>query len=192
VWSRNTMRRAQRQRETTGMVKDLIGEAFASACQAGCEGTQLGEPHLTLWSAGRRRLRYRAQGHRRPPPAAMRPMAAARSAGRTTKVDLRQPTRRVIAKNVVAASLAEVHIQLLCDRRRRSDVALCRHPRHPGADERSARRCKRFPAAPTSIRRLSSSAIYKRTCHGHGTRRKRRRFSWERTDLADACKRALR
>ena len=120
-----------------------------------------------------------------------------------TKVDRSAAyAARYLAKNVVAAGTRRTlhHSDRLCDRRRRSDVAPGRHARHRQGrrDEAAEDFCPScFRLRPTNIRRTLklSRPIYRRTAaYGHFGRApdKDGGFSWERTDLADALKRALR
>ena len=119
-----------------------------------------------------------------------------------TKVDRSAAyAARYLAKNVVAAGLAEQlhHPDRLRDRCRRSDVALGRHSRHRQGrgSEAGKASARTFPLRPTNIRRTLklNRPIYRRTAaYGHFGRapEKDGGFSWERTDLAAALKRALR
>ena len=102
---------------------------------------------------------------------------------------------------MVAAGLAETlhHPDRLRDRRRRSDVALVDTHGTGKVEEAKLQKLlpELFPLRPTHIRRTLklSRPIYRRTAaYGHFGRapEKDGGFSWERTDLADALKRALR
>ena len=119
-----------------------------------------------------------------------------------TKVDRSAAyAARYLAKNVVAAGLAEQlhHPDRLRDRRRRSDVALVDTHGTGKVDEHKLQKMlpELFPLRPTNIRRALklNRPIYRRTAaYGHFGRapEKDGGFSWERTDLADALKRAVR
>ena len=119
-----------------------------------------------------------------------------------TKVDRSAAyAARYLAKNVVAAGLAErCTIQVAYAIGVADPMSLLSTPTAPA---RSTRRSSQkllpelFPLRPTNIRRALklNRPIYRRTAaYGHFGRapEKDGGFSWERTDLADALKRALR
>jgi S-adenosylmethionine synthetase len=103
-------------------------------------------------------------------------MAAARFSGKDpTKVDRSAAyAARYLAKNVVAAGLADWvhHPAVLCHRRRRAAVDLCRHPRHGQVDEAKLETALRevMDLSPRGIRAHLglNKPIYARTAaYGH-------------------------
>ena len=101
---------------------------------------------------------------------------------------------RYVAKNVVAAGLAErCMVQLLRDRRRRAGVGADRHlrHRHGAPTRRSATACARnFKLTPTRHHRDARSAaadLPKTAAFGHFGRTEPE-FTWERTDKAEALR----
>ena len=119
-----------------------------------------------------------------------------------TKVDRSAAyAARYLAKNVVAAGLAErcTHPARLRDRRRRSAVDLFDTHGTGKVDEKKLEKvlpqAVRSDADATSAASRSSTgrSIARTSAYGHfgRTPEKDGGFSWEKTDLADALKRAV-
>ena len=187
---------------TPGMVKDLIGDAVESALPKGWmpkKAVRLpGQPDRQLRGrrTGRRLRPDRPQDHRRH----LRRLRAARR----RRVLRQGPDQgRPLGRLCRALSRQERggrrprrplhHPGRLRDRRRRSDVAAGRHPRHRQGRRAQAREgaAGDLPAdaRPTSAASLKlNRPIYRRTAaYGHFGRApdKDGGFSWEQTDLVE-------
>jgi S-adenosylmethionine synthetase len=193
---------------TPGMVKDLIGEAVASALPKGWMPKKdsdflvnptgnfvVGGPDGDCGLTGRKIIVDTYGGYA--------PHGGGAFSGKDpTKVDRSAAyAARYLAKNVVAAGLAEqCTIQVAYAIGVADPMSLYVDTHGTGkADEKKLARMLQeiFPLRPTNIRRALklNRPIYKRTAaYGHFGRapEKDGGFSWERTDLADALKRALR
>jgi S-adenosylmethionine synthetase len=193
---------------TPGMVKDLIGEAVASALPKGWMPKKdadflvnptgnfvVGGPDGDCGLTGRKIIVDTYGGYA--------PHGGGAFSGKDpTKVDRSAAyAARYLAKNVVAAGLAEqCTIQVAYAIGVADPMSLYVDTHGTGkADEKKLARTLQeiFPLRPTNIRRALklNRPIYKRTAaYGHFGRapEKDGGFSWERTDLADALKRALR
>ena len=193
---------------TPGMVKDLIGEAVASALPKGWMPKRdsdflvnptgnfvVGGPDGDCGLTGRKIIVDTYGGYA--------PHGGGAFSGKDpTKVDRSAAyAARYLAKNVVAAGLAEqCTIQVAYAIGVADPMSLYVDTHGTGkADEKKLAKTLQeiFPLRPTNIRRALklNRPIYKRTAaYGHFGRapEKDGGFSWERTDLADALKRALR
>jgi S-adenosylmethionine synthetase len=193
---------------TPGMVKDLIGEAVASALPKGWMPKRdsdflvnptgnfvVGGPDGDCGLTGRKIIVDTYGGYA--------PHGGGAFSGKDpTKVDRSAAyAARYLAKNVVAAGLAEqCTIQVAYAIGVADPMSLYVDTHGTGkADEKKLAKTLQeiFPLRPTNIRRALklNRPIYKRTAaYGHFGRApdKDGGFSWERTDLADALKRALR
>jgi S-adenosylmethionine synthetase len=193
---------------TPGMVKDLIGEAVASALPKGWMPKKdsdflvnptgnfvVGGPDGDCGLTGRKIIVDTYGGYA--------PHGGGAFSGKDpTKVDRSAAyAARYLAKNVVAAGLAEqCTIQVAYAIGVADPMSLYVDTHGTGkADEKKLAKTLQeiFPLRPTNIRRALklNRPIYKRTAaYGHFGRapEKDGGFSWERTDLADALKRALR
>jgi S-adenosylmethionine synthetase len=193
---------------TPGMVKDLIGEAVASALPKGWMPKKdsdflvnptgnfvVGGPDGDCGLTGRKIIVDTYGGYA--------PHGGGAFSGKDpTKVDRSAAyAARYLAKNVVAAGLAEqCTIQVAYAIGVADPMSLYVDTHGTGkADEKKLARTLQeiFPLRPTNIRRALklNRPIYQRTAaYGHFGRapEKDGGFSWERTDLADALKRALR
>ena len=193
---------------TPGMIKDMIADAVESALPKGWMPQRpsdflvnptgnfvIGGPDGDCGLTGRKIIVDTYGGYA--------PHGGGAFSGKDpTKVDRSAAyAARYLAKNVVAAGLAAKlhHPGRLCHRRRRSDVGSGRHPRHRQGRREEARKnpARVVSAAPTSIRRTLklNRPIYRRTAaYGHFGRApdKDGGFSWEKTDLADAIKSAVK
>ncbi len=193
---------------TPGMVKDLIGDAVASALPKGWMPKKdsdflvnptgnfvVGGPDGDCGLTGRKIIVDTYGGYA--------PHGGGAFSGKDpTKVDRSAAyAARYLAKNVVAAGLAEqCTIQVAYAIGVADPMSLYVDTHGTGkADEKKLAKTLQeiFPLRPTNIRRALklNRPIYKRTAaYGHFGRApdKDGGFSWERTDLADALKRALR
>jgi len=193
---------------TPGMVKDLIGDAVASALPKGWMPKReadflvnptgnfvVGGPDGDCGLTGRKIIVDTYGGYA--------PHGGGAFSGKDpTKVDRSAAyAARYLAKNVVAAGLAEqCTIQVAYAIGVADPMSLYVDTHGTGkADEKKLAKTLQeiFPLRPTNIRRALklNRPIYKRTAaYGHFGRapEKDGGFSWERTDLADALKRALR
>ena len=193
---------------TPGMVKDLIGDAVASALPKGWMPKKasdflvnptgnfvVGGPDGDCGLTGRKIIVDTYGGYA--------PHGGGAFSGKDpTKVDRSAAyAARYLAKNVVAAGLAEqCTIQVAYAIGVADPMSLYVDTHGTGkADEKKLAKALQeiFPLRPTNIRRALklNRPIYKRTAaYGHFGRApdKDGGFSWERTDLADALKRALR
>ncbi|MGA8494576.1 MAG: methionine adenosyltransferase [Xanthobacteraceae bacterium] len=193
---------------TPGMVKDLIGDAVASALPKGWMPKKdsdflvnptgnfvVGGPDGDCGLTGRKIIVDTYGGYA--------PHGGGAFSGKDpTKVDRSAAyAARYLAKNVVAAGLAEqCTIQVAYAIGVADPMSLYVDTHGTGkADEKKLAKTLQeiFPLRPTNIRRALklNRPIYKRTAaYGHFGRapEKDGGFSWERTDLADALKRALR
>ncbi|HMG80392.1 MAG TPA: methionine adenosyltransferase [Xanthobacteraceae bacterium] len=193
---------------TPGMVKDLIGEAVASALPKGWMPKKdadflvnptgnfvVGGPDGDCGLTGRKIIVDTYGGYA--------PHGGGAFSGKDpTKVDRSAAyAARYLAKNVVAAGLAEqCTIQVAYAIGVADPMSLYVDTHGTGkADEKKLAKTLQeiFPLRPTNIRRALklNRPIYKRTAaYGHFGRapEKDGGFSWERTDLTDALKRALR
>jgi S-adenosylmethionine synthetase len=193
---------------TPGMVKDLIGEAVASALPKGWMPKKdsdflvnptgnfvVGGPDGDCGLTGRKIIVDTYGGYA--------PHGGGAFSGKDpTKVDRSAAyAARYLAKNVVAAGLAEqCTIQVAYAIGVADPMSLYVDTHGTGkADEKKLAKTLQeiFPLRPTNIRRALklNRPIYKRTAaYGHFGRapEKDGGFSWERIDLADALKRALR
>ena len=193
---------------TPGMVKDLIGDAVASALPKGWMPKKdsdflvnptgnfvVGGPDGDCGLTGRKIIVDTYGGYA--------PHGGGAFSGKDpTKVDRSAAyAARYLAKNVVAAGLAEqCTIQVAYAIGVADPMSLYVDTHGTGkADEKKLAKTLQeiFPLRPTNIRRVLklNRPIYKRTAaYGHFGRApdKDGGFSWERTDLADALKRALR
>jgi len=193
---------------TPGMVKDLISDAVASALPKGWMPKKesdflvnptgnfvVGGPDGDCGLTGRKIIVDTYGGYA--------PHGGGAFSGKDpTKVDRSAAyAARYLAKNVVAAGLAEqCTIQVAYAIGVADPMSLYVDTHGTGkADERKLAKTLQeiFPLRPTSIRRALklNRPIYRRTAaYGHFGRApdKDGGFSWERTDLADALKRALR
>jgi S-adenosylmethionine synthetase len=190
------------------MIKDLIGEAVASALPKGWMPKKdsdflvnptgnfvVGGPDGDCGLTGRKIIVDTYGGYA--------PHGGGAFSGKDpTKVDRSAAyAARYLAKNVVAAGLAEqCTIQVAYAIGVADPMSLYVDTHGTGkADEKKLARTLQeiFPLRPTNIRRALklNRPIYQRTAaYGHFGRapEKDGGFSWERTDLADALKRALR
>ena len=193
---------------TPGMVKDLISDAVASALPKGWMPKKesdflvnptgnfvVGGPDGDCGLTGRKIIVDTYGGYA--------PHGGGAFSGKDpTKVDRSAAyAARYLAKNGVAAGLAEqCTIQVAYAIGVADPMSLYVDTHGTGkADERKLAKTLQeiFPLRPTSIRRALklNRPIYRRTAaYGHFGRApdKDGGFSWERTDLADALKRALR
>ena len=193
---------------TPGMVKDLISDAVASALPKGWMPKKdsdflvnptgnfvVGGPDGDCGLTGRKIIVDTYGGYA--------PHGGGAFSGKDpTKVDRSAAyAARYLAKNVVAAGLAEqCTIQVAYAIGVADPMSLYVDTHGTGkADERKLAKTLQeiFPLRPTSIRRALklNRPIYRRTAaYGHFGRApdKDGGFSWERTDLADALKCALR
>ena len=193
---------------TPGMVKDLIGDAVASALPKGWMPKKdsdflvnptgnfvVGGPDGDCGLTGRKIIVDTYGGYA--------PHGGGAFSGKDpTKVDRSAAyAARYLAKNVVAAGLAEqCTIQVAYAIGVADPMSLYVDTHGTGkADEKKLAKTLQeiFPLRLTNIRRVLklNRPIYKRTAaYGHFGRApdKDGGFSWERTDLADALKRALR
>ena len=193
---------------TPGMVKDLIGDAVASALPKGWMPKKesdflvnptgnfvVGGPDGDCGLTGRKIIVDTYGGYA--------PHGGGAFSGKDpTKVDRSAAyAARYLAKNVVAAGLAEqCTIQVAYAIGVADPMSLYVDTHGTGkADEKKLAKTLQeiFPLRPTAIRRALqlNRPIYKRTAaYGHFGRApdKDGGFSWERTDLADALKRAMR
>ena len=193
---------------TPNMVKDLIGDAVASALPKGWIPKKesdflvnptgnfvVGGPDGDCGLTGRKIIVDTYGGYA--------PHGGGAFSGKDpTKVDRSAAyAARYLAKNVVAAGLAEqCTIQVAYAIGVADPMSLYVDTHGTGkADEKKLAKTLQeiFPLRPTAIRRglKLNRPIYKRTAaYGHFGRApdKDGGFSWERTDLADALKRALR
>ena len=193
---------------TPGMVKDLIGEAVASALPKGWMPKKdsdflvnptgnfvVGGPDGDCGLTGRKIIVDTYGGYA--------PHGGGAFSGKDpTKVDRSAAyAARYLAKNVVAAGLADqCTIQVAYAIGVADPMSLYVDTHGTGkADEKKLAKTLQeiFPLRPTNIRRALklNRPIYKRTAaYGHFGRapEKDGGFSWERADLADALKRALR
>jgi S-adenosylmethionine synthetase len=193
---------------TPGMVKDLIGDAVASALPKGWMPKKdsdflvnptgnfvVGGPDGDCGLTGRKIIVDTYGGYA--------PHGGGAFSGKDpTKVDRSAAyAARYLAKNVVAAGLAEqCTIQVAYAIGVADPMSLYVDTHGTGkADEKKLAKTLQeiFPLRPTNIRRALklNRPIYKRTAaYGHFGRApdKDGGFSWERADLADALKRALR
>jgi len=193
---------------TPGMVKDLIGEAVASALPKGWMPKKdsdflvnptgnfvVGGPDGDCGLTGRKIIVDTYGGYA--------PHGGGAFSGKDpTKVDRSAAyAARYLAKNVVAAGLAEqCTIQVAYAIGVADPMSLYVDTHGTGkADEKKLAKTLQeiFPLRPTNIRRALklNRPIYKRTAaYGHFGRapEKDGGFSWERIDLADALKLALR
>jgi S-adenosylmethionine synthetase len=193
---------------TPGMVKDLISDAVASALPKGWMPKKdsdflvnptgnfvVGGPDGDCGLTGRKIIVDTYGGYA--------PHGGGAFSGKDpTKVDRSAAyAARYLAKNVVAAGLAEqCTIQVAYAIGVADPMSLYVDTHGTGkADEKKLAKTLQeiFPLRPTNIRRALklNRPIYKRTAaYGHFGRapEKDGGFSWERTDLADALKRALR
>ena len=193
---------------TPGMVKDLIGDAVASALPKGWMPKKdadflvnptgnfvVGGPDGDCGLTGRKIIVDTYGGYA--------PHGGGAFSGKDpTKVDRSAAyAARYLAKNVVAAGLAEqCTIQVAYAIGVADPMSLYVDTHGTGkADEKKLAKALQeiFPLRPTNIRRALklNRPIYKRTAaYGHFGRApdKDGGFSWERTDLVDSLKRALR
>jgi S-adenosylmethionine synthetase len=193
---------------TPGMVKDLIGDAVASALPKGWMPKRdsdflvnptgnfvVGGPDGDCGLTGRKIIVDTYGGYA--------PHGGGAFSGKDpTKVDRSAAyAARYLAKNVVAAGLADqCTIQVAYAIGVADPMSLYVDTHGTGkADEKKLAKTLQeiFPLRPTNIRRALklNRPIYQRTAaYGHFGRapEKDGGFSWERTDLADALKRALR
>jgi S-adenosylmethionine synthetase len=193
---------------TPGMVKEMIGDAVASALPEGWMPQKasdflvnptgnfvVGGPDGDCGLTGRKIIVDTYGGYA--------PHGGGAFSGKDpTKVDRSAAyAARYLAKNVVAAGLAEsCTIQIAYAIGVADPMSLLVDTHGTGKVEESKLQKllpELFPLRPTSIRRTLklSRPIYRRTAaYGHFGRapEKDGGFSWERTDLADALKRALR
>ena len=193
---------------TPGMVKDLIGDAVASALPKGWMPKRdsdflvnptgnfvVGGPDGDCGLTGRKIIVDTYGGYA--------PHGGGAFSGKDpTKVDRSAAyAARYLAKNVVAAGLADqCTIQVAYAIGVADPMSLYVDTHGTGkADEKKLAKTLQeiFPLRPTHIRRALklNRPIYQRTAaYGHFGRapEKDGGFSWERTDLADALKRALR
>ena len=193
---------------TPSMVKDLIGDAVASALPKGWMPKKdsdflvnptgnfvVGGPDGDCGLTGRKIIVDTYGGYA--------PHGGGAFSGKDpTKVDRSAAyAARYLAKNVVAAGLAEqCTIQVAYAIGVADPMSLYVDTHGTGkADEKKLAKSLQelFPLRPTAIRRALklNRPIYKRTAaYGHFGRApdKDGGFSWERTDLADALKRAVR
>src|SRR6202165_940430 len=193
---------------TPGMVKDLIGEAVASALPKGWMPKKdsdflvnptgnfvVGGPDGDCGLTGRKIIVDTYGGYA--------PHGGGAFSGKDpTKVDRSAAyAARYLAKNVVAAGLAEsCTIQIAYAIGVADPMSLLVDTHGTGKVEESKLQKvlpEIFPLRPTNIRRALklSRPIYRRTAaYGHFGRapEKDGGFSWEQTDLADALRRALR
>ncbi len=193
---------------TPGMVKDLIGDAVASALPKGWMPKKdsdflvnptgnfvVGGPDGDCGLTGRKIIVDTYGGYA--------PHGGGAFSGKDpTKVDRSAAyAARYLAKNVVAAGLADqCTIQVAYAIGVADPMSLYVDTHGTGkADEKKLAKTLQeiFPLRPTNIRRALklNRPIYKRTAaYGHFGRapEKDGGFSWERADLADALKRALR
>ena len=193
---------------TPGMVKDLIGDAVTSALPKGWMPKKdsdflvnptgnfvVGGPDGDCGLTGRKIIVDTYGGYA--------PHGGGAFSGKDpTKVDRSAAyAARYLAKNVVAAGLADqCTIQVAYAIGVADPMSLYVDTHGTGkADEKKLAKALQeiFPLRPTAIRRglKLNRPIYKRTAaYGHFGRApdKDGGFSWERTDLADALKRAMR
>ena len=195
---------------TPGMVKDLIGDAVASALPKGWMPKKdsdflvnptgnfvVGGPDGDCGLTGRKIIVDTYGGYA--------PHGGGAFSGKDpTKVDRSAAyAARYLAKNVVAAGLAEqctIQVAYAIGVADPMSLYVDTHGTGTGkVDEKKLAKTLQeiFPLRPTNIRRALklNRPIYKRTAaYGHFGRapEKDGGFSWERTDLADALKRALR
>jgi S-adenosylmethionine synthetase len=193
---------------TPGMVKEMIGDAVASALPEGWMPQKssdflvnptgnfvVGGPDGDCGLTGRKIIVDTYGGYA--------PHGGGAFSGKDpTKVDRSAAyAARYLAKNVVAAGLAEsCTIQIAYAIGVADPMSLLVDTHGTGMVEESKLQKllpELFPLRPTSIRRTLklSRPIYRRTAaYGHFGRapEKDGGFSWEQTDLADALKRALR
>jgi S-adenosylmethionine synthetase len=193
---------------TPGMVKEMIGDAVTSALPEGWMPQKasdflvnptgnfvVGGPDGDCGLTGRKIIVDTYGGYA--------PHGGGAFSGKDpTKVDRSAAyAARYLAKNVVAAGLAEsCTIQIAYAIGVADPMSLLVDTHGTGKVEESKLQKllpELFPLRPTSIRRTLklSRPIYRRTAaYGHFGRapEKDGGFSWERTDLADALKRALR
>jgi S-adenosylmethionine synthetase len=193
---------------TPGMVKEMIGDAVTSALPEGWMPQKAGDflvnptgnfvvggPDGDCGLTGRKIIVDTYGGYA--------PHGGGAFSGKDpTKVDRSAAyAARYLAKNVVAAGLAEsCTIQIAYAIGVADPMSLLVDTHGTGKVEESKLQKllpELFPLRPTSIRRTLklSRPIYRRTAaYGHFGRapEKDGGFSWERTDLADALKRALR
>jgi S-adenosylmethionine synthetase len=193
---------------TPGMVKDLIGEAVASALPKGWMPKKdsdflvnptgnfvVGGPDGDCGLTGRKIIVDTYGGYA--------PHGGGAFSGKDpTKVDRSAAyAARYLAKNVVAAGLAEqctIQVAYAIGVADPMSLYVDTHGTGKEEEKKLAKTLQEiFPLRPTNIRRALklNRPIYKRTAaYGHFGRapEKDGGFSWERTDLADALKRALR
>jgi S-adenosylmethionine synthetase len=193
---------------TPGMVKDLIGDAVTSALPKGWMPKKesdflvnptgnfvVGGPDGDCGLTGRKIIVDTYGGYA--------PHGGGAFSGKDpTKVDRSAAyAARYLAKNVVAAGLADqCTIQVAYAIGVADPMSLYVDTHETGkADEKKLAKALQeiFPLRPTNIRRALklNRPIYKRTAaYGHFGRapEKDGGFSWERTDLIDALKRAVR
>ena len=193
---------------TPGMVKDLIGDAVASALPKGWMPKKdsdflvnptgnfvVGGPDGDCGLTGRKIIVDTYGGYA--------PHGGGAFSGKDpTKVDRSAAyAARYLAKNVVAAGLAEqctIQVAYAIGVADPMSLYVDTHGTGKAEEKKLARTLQEiFPLRPTNIRRALklNRPIYKRTAaYGHFGRApdKDGGFSWERTDLADALKRALR
>jgi S-adenosylmethionine synthetase len=196
------------KRYTPGMVKEMIADTVASALPDGWMPKKasdflvnptgkfvVGGPDGDCGLTGRKIIVDTYGGYA--------PHGGGAFSGKDpTKVDRSAAyAARYLAKNVVAAGLAErCTIQIAYAIGVADPMSLLVDLHGTGnADERKLQKVlpELFPLRPTNIRRALklSRPIYRRTAaYGHFGRapEKDGGFSWERTDLADALKRAVR
>ncbi len=196
-----------RKKYTPGIVKELIGDAVASALPKGWMPKKpsdflvnptgnfvVGGPDGDCGLTGRKIIVDTYGGYA--------PHGGGAFSGKDpTKVDRSAAyAARYLAKNVVAAGLAEqCTIQVAYAIGVADPMSLYVDTHGTGkADEKKLARVLQeiFPLRPTSIRRALklNRPIYRRTAaYGHFGRAPDRDggFSWERTDLADALRKAV-
>ncbi len=193
---------------TPGMVKDLIGDAVASALPKGWMPKKeadflvnptgnfvVGGPDGDCGVTGRKIIVDTYGGYA--------PHGGGAFSGKDpTKVDRSAAyAARYLAKNVVAAGLAEqctIQVAYAIGVADPMSLYVDTHGTGNTDEKRLAKTLQEiFPLRPTAIRRALklNRPIYRRTAaYGHFGRapEKDGGFSWERTDLIDAIKRALR
>jgi S-adenosylmethionine synthetase len=193
---------------TPGMVKDLISEAVASALPKGWMPKKdsdflvnptgnfvVGGPDGDCGLTGRKIIVDTYGGYA--------PHGGGAFSGKDpTKVDRSAAyAARYLAKNVVAAGLAEqctIQVAYAIGVADPMSLYVDTHGTSKADEKKLAKTLQEiFPLRPTNIRRALklNRPIYQRTAaYGHFGRapEKDGGFSWERTDLADALKRALR
>jgi S-adenosylmethionine synthetase len=193
---------------TPGMVKDLIGDAVASALPKGWMPKKdsdflvnptgnfvVGGPDGDCGLTGRKIIVDTYGGYA--------PHGGGAFSGKDpTKVDRSAAyAARYLAKNVVAAGLADqctIQVAYAIGVADPMSLYVDTHGTNKADEKKLAKTLQEiFPLRPTNIRRALklNRPIYQRTAaYGHFGRapEKDGGFSWERTDLADALKRALR